>query len=153
MWYIEAPTEFIQNRPAIFLAGGISDAEDWQHAFVRLLPDGDYSILNPRRRDFPQGDPLVQTEQIEWEHQHLQKADLVTFWFPPQTLCPIALFELGTCCSAGTPIAVGADPGYARRFDVWAQLQLRRPDVELVDSLEALSRQVAEHCGLKGASR
>jgi hypothetical protein len=138
MRYYEAPIEYEEDAPAIFLAGGISDAEDWQQRLVRMLPKGDFAVLNPRRAKFPMGDPAAAAEQIEWEHRHLQRASVVVFWFPPQTLCPIALFELGACC-AEKSIVVGVDPGYARRADIEHQLRLRRPDVQVVYELEELA--------------
>src|SRR5436190_14265698 len=100
MIYIEAPANFDGRGPAVFLAGGISDAQNWQAELVEQLRGLHVVILNPRRRQFPAGDSDASRKQIAWEHRHLRTASLVAFWFPPQTLCPIALFELGTCCSA-----------------------------------------------------
>jgi len=145
MEYIEAPNVYEGNSPALFLAGGISDAENWQLKFIELIPYAEFAILNPRRASFPVGDPDAKVQQIEWEHRHMQRADLVAFWFPPQTLCPIALFELGACCAARKAMVVGTDPGYARRSDLETHLRLRRPDVRIVNSLEALAGQAVEH--------
>src|SRR4029450_9656436 len=125
MNYIEAPEEFTGSGRAVFLAGGISDAEDWQSQVVRSLASLDATVLNPRRVHFPEGDVEECRRQIDWEHRYLRRADLVAFWFPWQTLCPIALFELGACCSTGAALLVGADPRYGRRFDLQAQLALR----------------------------
>jgi hypothetical protein len=145
MRYIEAPAEYTGSGPALFLAGGISDAENWQQTLVGLLPRGEFVVLNPRRTRFPHGDLAAEAGQIEWEHRHLMRSDLVAFWFPPQTLCPIALFELGSCCAAGTSIVLGTHPDYARRFDVETHLRLRRPQAKIVQSLEELAEQVAKH--------
>ena len=116
MNYIEAPQEFDGAGPAVFLAGGISDAENWQAQLIRLLHGVDATILNPRRTHFPPNDLAESRRQIEWEARHLQQADLVAFWFPPQSLCPIALFELGICTASKVPMVVGTDPRYARSF-------------------------------------
>ncbi|HEX3600254.1 MAG TPA: nucleoside 2-deoxyribosyltransferase domain-containing protein [Lacipirellulaceae bacterium] len=151
MRYIEAPTEFEGNGPALFLAGGVSDVRNWQQTFVRLLPCGEYTLLNPRRAAFPVDDPTAEIQQIEWEVRYLNRATLMAFWFPPQTLCPLALFELGTCCASVMPMAVGVDPNYARRFDVEAHLRLQRPDVTIANTLESLATQVAKYLELKGA--
>ena len=118
MRYIEAPAEYDGNGPAVFLAGGITDTADWQSQLTVLLGANEGTVLNPRRREFPMGDPSEGRVQIEWEFRHLKLADLVAFWFPPETLCPIALFELGACCGSNSPIVVGTDPEYSRRFDV-----------------------------------
>jgi hypothetical protein len=153
MQYIEAPTEYEGSGPALFLAGGVSDAENWQQRFLRLLPRGVYAVLNPRRVAFPAGDTAAETQQIEWEVRQLRRAALAAFWFPPQTLCPIALFELGGCCAADKPMVVGADPAYARRFDVEVHLRLQRHDVTIVNTLESMAAQVVGHRELRDAFR
>lgn len=138
----EAPTG---DGPFVFLAGGISDTDDWQARFLERVEGHDLTVMNPRRKAFPMGDVHEGRRQIEWEWRHLQQADLVAFWFPPQTLCPITLLELGACCSANVPLVVGSDLAYARRFDLQVQLGLRRPEVELLDSIEAVAAQVVRH--------
>lgn len=153
MRYIEAPVEYEGGGAALFLAGGISDAENWQQSFLRLLPQGEYTVLNPRRTEFPVGDTSAETEQIEWEVRHLRRATMVAFWFPPQTLCPIALFELGMCCASEKPLVVGADANYARRFDVEVHLRLERPNVVIANTLQSLAAQVVNHSELKDALR
>lgn len=151
MPYIEAPDEFSGPRPAVFLAGGISDAENWQAQLVRRLGDIQGTIVNPRRKVYPRGDRAENQRQIKWEYRHLTQADFVAFWFPPQTLCPIALFELGVCCGLQLPMIVGVDPDYLRRFDVEVQLQLHRPDVLLVDRLEAVAERILKLTAYQGA--
>jgi hypothetical protein len=87
----------------------------------------------------------AQAAQIDWEHRHLNRADVVAFWFAAGILCPITLFELGTCCaSAAKKIVVGADLGYEKRTDVQIQLGLRRRDVAIVSSLEELAQEVGQ---------
>ena len=109
MNYIEAPEEFDGCGPAVFLAGGITGADNWQAQVAQSLRRLQATVLNPRRKQFPNDNSATGQQQIEWEHRHLLLATLVAFWFPPPTLCPIALFELGACCAAGTPLVVGAD--------------------------------------------
>ena len=152
MIYIEAPHEFRGNDLALFLAGGISDCENWQSQVVRSLQHLAATVLNPRRASFPECDESENQRQIEWEHRHLQRADLVAFWFPPQTLCPIALFELGVCCASGKPMIVGADPHYARRFDLETQIALHRPQVKIADTLGDFIHQIQNHAVVRRAS-
>jgi hypothetical protein len=132
--------------------GGISDAENWQAQVVRLLQRVDATILNPRRTHFPANNLAESRRQIEWEARHLQKADLVAFWFPPQSLCPIALFELGIYTVTKVQIVVGTDPHYARRFDLDVQLSLRSPELLIVDSLTNLAAQIIESLDRKGVA-
>ncbi len=150
---IEAPADYTTTDCAIFLAGGITDTENWQQQLIASLDEIDATLLNPRRADFPMGDFIEGRKQIEWEYRSLSRADLVAFWFPPQTVCPIALLELGVCCESGVPMVVGADLNYSRRFDLVAQLRLRRPDVNLVDSLEGLASAIQEHPVVTGRAR
>lgn len=153
MHYIEAPHEFLGSGPAVFLAGGISDCQNWQLEVVRSLDCTNLTVLNPRRAAFPQGDADENQRQIEWEHRHLQRADLVAFWFPPQTLCPIALFELGASCTLSTPLVVGAHPHYARRFDIEAQLRLRRPELNIAITLDDIVDRIQTHPAIRGKLR
>ncbi|MEZ6072053.1 MAG: nucleoside 2-deoxyribosyltransferase domain-containing protein [Pirellulales bacterium] len=150
MRYIEAPDEYDGGGPAVFLAGGISDTGDWQATLVEQLRDTNLIVLNPRRRVFPTNDFDAGGQQIEWEWRYLERADLVAFWFPPQTLCPIALFELGASCSSHKPLVVGSDPDYTRRFDLEVQLRLRRPEVELHASINAVAQTVVRLAAVGG---
>jgi hypothetical protein len=114
-------------RPSLFLAGGISDVECWQQDAIGHLRSTWPTIYNPRRPDFPIGDEAEGVRQIHWEYDHLAAADAILFWFSFETLQPIALFELGRWASLAKPLAVGAHPDYARRFDVLQQLGRIRP--------------------------
>jgi hypothetical protein len=141
--YVEAPTEYDGPGPSLFLAGGISGTHDWQSEVVERLADLPLVLLNPRRRNFPMDDPSVAEGQIAWEHRHLRRATAVLFWFPPETLCPIALFELGgRTMVPEQPLFVGTHPDYQRRLDVVIQLKLARPEVTVTSDVAALADQV-----------
>jgi hypothetical protein len=87
-------------------------------------------------------------EQIGWEHAALARSRCVSFWFPAETLCPIALLELGELLMrTDRGLLVGCDPGYARRFDVVEQTALSRPDVIVRDGLAALAGDVIRTVG------
>lgn len=111
---------------------------------VELISDLDIEIINPRRRDWPEGDEQAGLKQIEWEHEYLRRSDLIVFWFPHETLCPITLYELGAWSMTDVPILVGMHPEYARRFDVETQTRLVRPEVNFAYGLEALALQVKQ---------
>ncbi len=144
---IEAPTEYDGPGPSLFLAGGISGTSDWQTLVIASLEKLPLVLLNPRRKDYPWHEPAAASAQIEWEFRHLRRATAVLFWFPPETLCPIALFELGgRVMVPGQPLFVGTDPGYARTLDVEIQLRLARPEVRLVTDIRELVGQVADWC-------
>ena len=143
------PVEHLKN--SLFLAGGIgvgAVVPDWQSAFAARFADTHLCLLNPRRDDYPADDPNALRQQIEWEHRYLKAASAISFWFVAETLCPITLYELGAwangCDEAGRkkPIFVGAHPDYARRADLFVQLSLVRPEVEIVATLGELEAQV-----------
>ena len=137
---VEAPNEIkIQKTIKLFLAGGITDVEDWQSYVIdRLLEDSesklhDYLtnvvVFNPRRGHFTMNDV---DNQIEWEYNKLKEADVICFWFAGGTPNPIVLFEYGNFGFGNIPVVVGVDVGgvrsYERVYDVEIQTKLRRPD-------------------------
>ena len=140
---INFPTLFAGGTTSLFLAGGITRPEDWRGAVADALQPNDVAIIDPRRDDYPTTEAGVR-EQVAWELRHFQEASLVAFWFPAESLCPIALLELGACCNSNTPLVVGAHPDYARRLDLQVQLNLRRPEVKLVESISELVEQMKE---------
>ena len=150
MRYIEAPAEYIpEGSRSVFLAGGISGCPPWQWRVARMLSGTDLAVINPRREPWPE-DQAAAEEQIRWEFCHLRRATARLFWFPAETLCPIALYELGGATASDGSLFVGVDPKYARRFDVEVQTKLARPDVRVVYSLEELAAQVIAWAGVPG---
>lgn len=146
MEYVEALAECkrIPGVPMLFLAGGITGCPDWQRDAVRMLAGQNVVLLNPRRANFPIGDPSAATDQIEWEYRHLAAADAILFWFPCETLCPIVLYELGRWSTSAKPLFVGTHPQYQRRQDVLIQLRLARRDVTVSSDLELVVADVRE---------
>jgi hypothetical protein len=130
--YFEAPHPApALTMPSVFLAGGITGCPDWQaDATAMLLRQPRIVIVNPRRADFPMGDPDAGREQIIWEQRNLHAVDVTLFWFPrSRSVQPIALYELGQALGEGRRIAVGADPGFPRIDDVVVQCGFNRPDL------------------------
>lgn len=132
-------------EPKVFLAGGITDCPDWQDTMLDFLVQLGFqgTLFNPRRPNFNVRDASMEEEQITWEFEHLEKADVVSFWFPKETLCPITLLELGKMLGKGKRVLVGVHPQYARKSDVYYQTGLEQPDVKIVDTLPDLAEQVA----------
>ena len=132
------------DRIDLFLAGGIPDVDDWQASVIERLVDIPVAIANPRREE--PFERSFQDEQNRWEKEYLAVTDAVLFWFPPQTLCPMTLFELGVfTMKKETPIFVGAHPDYQRRYDILIQLSLARPEVVVRESLEATVADFRTH--------
>jgi len=100
-------------------------------------------------KDFPINDPSASTEQIEWEFDHLRKAEAILFWFPQESVCPIALYELGAWCMTEKQLFIGVHPEYERKIDIEEQTRLVRPEIQLVYSLRDLADQVLDHFRIK----
>ncbi|MEP7092604.1 MAG: nucleoside 2-deoxyribosyltransferase domain-containing protein [Flavobacterium sp.] len=99
----KAPEEIpLQNDiKTIFLAGSIEmdKAIDWQKQCEKALKDN-YIIFNPRRDEW--NNSWSQTiendnfnEQVTWELNALEKADIIIMYFADDTMSPISLLEFG----------------------------------------------------------
>lgn len=112
----------------VFLAGGITGCPDWQAEILEVIrrspkwQNTEVTFVNPRRSTFDVSNPAETVFQIGWEKRHLNICDIIFFWFPEETLCPITLYELGKAVGSKRSIIVGCHPGYKRRLDVIAQL-------------------------------
>jgi len=82
------------------------------------------------------------TIQIEWEYIHLLRADAIMFWFPSETLCPIALYELGRWNGHPKPVFIGCHPDYKRKHDIIQQTRLCDPRKKVVFSIIELVDQI-----------
>jgi hypothetical protein len=143
MTCIEAVNEYeVGGELSLFLAGGITGCPDWQREVIASLAGERITLLNPRRANFPIHDPSAATQQIEWEHRLLRKADAILFWFPCETLCPIVLYELGAWSMTDKVMFVGTHPDYQRKQDVVVQTALVRPDVSVTHDLRDLVASV-----------
>jgi hypothetical protein len=126
----------------VFLAGSIEmgAAEDWQAVIARALADLDLVILNPRRdawdASWPQdADFGPFREQVEWELDAQERAELIVFYFAPDTRAPITLLELGL--AAGRKRAVVCCPdGYWRKGNV--DIVCRRHAIPMAADLDEL---------------
>lgn len=141
MLHVEAPQPYTGDTISLFLAGGITGCPDWQAEVLARLNDLPFVILNPRRAQFPQEEAAMRA-QILWEYTYLRKASAISFWFPQETLCPITLYEFGAWSMTDKKLFAGAHPHYQRIQDLRIQTSLTRPDVVLVESLDALVRDI-----------
>ena len=106
------------GAPTIFLAGSLdlAAARNWQRELVSALGDRELCILSPTDRD---REPTTPREQIEWELDGLERADLVAMWFPAETIAPITLLELGLTARADK-LVVGCPDGFWRKGNIEA---------------------------------
>jgi hypothetical protein len=144
--YIECPTEYRHAGAdlSLFLAGGITGCPDWQKEMIERLSRTELTLLSPRRAQWDMNDHKLEEEQIRWEHRHLRRADAILFWFPAESLCPIALYELGAWNVRPKQLFIGCHPDYQRRKDIQIQTMLERPRQIIVFSLDELAQQVID---------
>ena len=108
----------------MFLAGSIEmgTAPNWQGELITALGERDLTILDPRRAEWDASwrqsiDEPKFREQVEWELDGLERADLIAMWFAPETKAPITLLELGLHARAGKLVA-GCPDGYWRKGNI-----------------------------------
>lgn len=136
------PAPELPGTVKLFLAGSIDmgAAVDWQAAVARGLADLDVAIFNPRRDDWDASweqdiaHPLFK-QQVDWELDHLARADLILFFFDPAGKAPITLLELGLHAASGRCL-VAFPPGFWRRGNV--QIVCDRFGIPLLDRLDDL---------------
>lgn len=124
---IQAPNDLLWNDVdglKIFLAGSIEmgKAENWQEILIRELANERVVILNPRRDDWDSSwvqniDNSQFREQVIWELNALEKADIVAMYFDPNTQSPISLLELGLFAKSNKLI-VYCPEGFWRKGNV-----------------------------------
>ena len=96
-----------RTKRSIFLAGSIEmdKAINWQKVCEDNLSER-YIIFNPRREfwdlSFKQSiDDLNFKQQVNWELNALESADIIIMFFANDTISPISLLELGLFAQSG----------------------------------------------------
>ena len=142
MRVITAPESWELNGDeiAVFLAGGICKCPDWQKEVIDILSSmseestKNLVIFNPRRENFPIGDPSAAREQIEWEFYALEVCDIFSMYFcGGESDQPICMYELGRNIARMQMrdplhwydrIVISCEDGYKRGNDVKIQTSL-----------------------------
>ena len=132
----------------MFLAGSIElgEAPNWQQEVAEALEPFDITVLSPRRDDFDasQGQSIDNDyfrEQVEWELEALETADLIFLYLAPGTKSPIALLELGLFASSGKLI-VCSPMGFWRKGNV--DIVCQGYGIDQVDSIEEGVAEILE---------
>lgn len=130
----------LRDHIVIFMAGGITGCPNWQDQVAKnpRYQKARAVLINPRRDSFDCSKAESSEEQIRWEYHHLQLSDKVFVWFPKEGACAITLFELGWLIGTNKDISVGVEPGYLRELDVYEQLRLRKPRLQIAKTLDEL---------------
>jgi len=133
-----------KNNIKLFLAGGITNCPDWQCVVIDEIKEiPNLTVYNPRRKNFPIGDPSASEAQITWEFNHLRDCDIALFWFSRGSLNPIVLYELGLWGNSNDrPMILGIDPMYERKSDVLIQTALARPEIVPFETLDYMCAEL-----------
>jgi hypothetical protein len=120
----QAPHTIKQGYKSIFLGGSIEmgTAELWQKKIISELSDLPIQFLNPRRDDWDSS--WTQTienkqfkEQVEWELNGLEIADIIVMVFDINTKSPISLLESGLFAKSGK-LVILCPEGFWRKGNI-----------------------------------
>jgi nucleoside 2-deoxyribosyltransferase len=133
------------NRFRIFLAGSIEmgKAENWQERLeTELRQAGEVCIFNPRRDDWDSGwkqeiGNQSFYEQVNWELNGLEAADLIVCYFSPETQSPVTMLELGLFARSGK-LVVCCPEGFWRKGNI--DIVCEKYGIPVVETLEELIR-------------
>lgn len=149
---VKAPEKYghIKDKPKLFLAGSIEmgKAENWQERVSAGLRHVEALILNPRRADWDASweqsiDNPQFREQVEWELDALDAADIILMYFSPETRSPITLLELGIhAAKSPEKLFVCCPEGFWRKGNV--DIVCARHNVMQAQSLDELIEATAK---------
>lgn len=129
----------------VFLAGSIEmgKAEDWQAEMTDFFNLHNWGVFNPRRDDWNNEwsqsfeNPHFQ-QQVNWELNALDVADLILMNFVPGTISPISLYEFGRYSTSNKMIVVCPE-GYFRSGNV--EVACFKDNIPLVVDLDSFKKQ------------
>jgi len=106
-------SERTRNKKTVFLAGSIEmgQSTDWQIEVSKVFQKNSWNVLNPRRDNWDSSweqkfeNPYFY-QQVMWELNALENADLIVMYFCPNTKSPISLLELGLYAKSGKLMVV-----------------------------------------------
>jgi hypothetical protein len=154
MTYVLAPEYTPLVGPAVFLAGPIQGAPNWQPLAAQLIVDADSAlhVCSPRREAEVSGDfnDVKHGEQVDWETTYLRRcaADgVVLFWLPAaeketpgRSYAQTTRFELGNweeCARRGeVKLVVGIAPDFGNARYLRRRLAQDCPRTPVCQTLE-----------------
>lgn len=141
------PLPPITDQFKVFLAGSIEMgiAENWQEKIANSLnSEKNICLLNPRRDDWDaswkqdiKNDQFH--EQVTWELDGLESADLIVFYFSPETKSPVSMLELGLFARSDK-LVVCCPQGFWRKGNI--DLVCQRFNIRQVNTIEELIKQI-----------
>jgi hypothetical protein len=126
----------------VFLAGSIEmgKAEDWQQKVIDAVQNFKVAIFNPRREQWDSSweqsiENVKFKEQVVWELEHLEIADLIVMYLAPGTISPISLMEFGMYHKSGK-LVIYCPEGFHRKGNI--DVVCERYNIPQVEKFEEL---------------
>lgn len=145
---IEAPKplKFKKGHLTVFLAGSIEmgKAKEWQKEVMSEFKDKPVTFFNPRRKDWDSTWKQTKedknfSQQVNWELEALEVADVILMYFDPNTKSVITLLELGIHVR-DPRLIVCCPEGFYRKGNV--DITCKKYGTKQVDSLEELMKEL-----------
>jgi len=146
---IKAPEKDVDRKTGVFLSGSITNqTKGWRAEIENALTSYDVYIYNPLRPDWDSSwernvDDSKFYNQIAWELNALQAADIIFIYFDSDALAPITLLELGLYARSEKLIVCCPD-GYWRKGNVEIVCERFRIPFfdDFEDAIEELKRSI-----------
>lgn len=134
----------VPNGFSIFMAGSVA-GNDWRQDLVKLLEDKDIIFLDPRSADYSDikksmADTLF-IEQVNWEQDGLEHADIVVIYFNQNSEASITLLEFGLFARS-KKVIVRCPVGYKHKG--YVDVISKRFDLQQVDTIEEISELILD---------
>ncbi len=131
------------GKKLVFLAGSIDKTSfiDWHtHIANALTNNENILLLNPTRFSWDSSWKLTAddhqfSEQVSWELEHLEKADLIVVNMLPESQSPISLLEFGLYAKSGK-VVVCCPEGFWKKGNV--DMVCRRYKIQQANNIEEL---------------
>ncbi|KAK1722239.1 hypothetical protein CaCOL14_005880 [Colletotrichum acutatum] len=140
------------HEKTIFLAGTTSK-RDWRKDVADSLAHLPVVIFDPFRPDWDStwkediSDERF-SNQVKWELDMQERADIIVVYFEPETEGHISLLELGLCARSKGKVIVACPEGYKKRGNV--QVVCSRYEIPFVESYEELMWKLVQELELLG---
>lgn len=141
-----------KGQCSVFLAGTTTRTAtqpDWREVLIDAIAHLPVTVYNPFRPDWnsswredPEYAPF--REQVEWELDMQERADVIVVYYGPNTDAPISLLELGLCARSGKAI-VACHKDYKKRGNV--HIVSQKLGVRFIDTDDDFVGAVLERLG------
>ncbi len=137
-----SPIQIPPGNQSVFLAGSIEmgQATNWQNIVIEQIDQPQVTILNPRRTAWDASwEQSIQNakfaEQVNWELDGLERADIIALYLDPATKAPVSMLEFGLHAHSGKLI-VCCPEGFWRKGNI--DIVCQRYSIAQVASLPEL---------------